>query len=378
MCKVSVIVPVYNGEKFLRNCLDSLAAQTMNDIEIIIINDGSTDGSLAIAKEYSAEHPFFRVYTTKNSGVSHARNYGAEMAHGEYYAFVDSDDIVEPDYCKAMYEKAINGGNDLVVCQFDRVTAYNGQLKRISSPNVLFQYDNFSMLDHKELLPCISVGPWNKLIRRELFAQSQFPEGVRYAEDQVFSIKAFCQAKSIGTVNRALYHYYYETHDGVTSSFGKERLDWLVVMDLLFGYMQTTGANAHFNSEIEYFIVAKSIRLWTSATIRKDLPLELRTKLVKEIQSALREKAPHWRKNSYYIEEVTKRSKRSTSRTINYYKGRRVKTPYYNYGARHLLILIYLSSILPGELSAPFYKIDQGLFFAGRWIRWNLLSSVTH
>ena len=99
MCKVSVIVPVYNKEPYLRACLDSLAAQTLDDVEIIVVDDGSTDGSLAIAREYEhLESPRFRVFSIENRGVSHARNYGAKIAGGGYLAFVDGDDEVEPDY----------------------------------------------------------------------------------------------------------------------------------------------------------------------------------------------------------------------------------------------------------------------------------------
>ena len=82
MCKVSVIVPVYNTERYLRACLESLAAQTLDDIEIIVVNDGSTDGSLAIAEEFAAKRSWFKVYSTENKGVSHARNYGAKMSQG--------------------------------------------------------------------------------------------------------------------------------------------------------------------------------------------------------------------------------------------------------------------------------------------------------
>ena len=82
MCKVSVIVPVYNTERYLRACLESLAAQTLDDIEIIVVNDGSTDGSLAIAEEFAAKRSCFKVYSTENKGVSHARNYGAKMSQG--------------------------------------------------------------------------------------------------------------------------------------------------------------------------------------------------------------------------------------------------------------------------------------------------------
>ena len=82
VCKVSVIVPVYNTEKYLRNCLESLAAQTLDDMEVVVVNDGSTDGSLAIAEEFAARYDWFHVFSTENRGVSHARNYGAKMSRG--------------------------------------------------------------------------------------------------------------------------------------------------------------------------------------------------------------------------------------------------------------------------------------------------------
>ena len=94
MCKVSVIVPVYNAGKYFRACLDSLSVQTLDSMEVIIINDGSTDGSLAAANEFASRYPWFRVYSTQNMGVSHARNCGISKVRGDYVAFVDSDDSV--------------------------------------------------------------------------------------------------------------------------------------------------------------------------------------------------------------------------------------------------------------------------------------------
>lgn len=118
-CKISIVIPVYNVEKYLRTCLDSVVNQTFKDIEIVIVNDGSKDGSLDILKEYESRYPkLITVYSTENRGVSHARNYGIARSHGEYLLFVDSDDYIEPDMCEKLYEKASKDNNDIVICKY--------------------------------------------------------------------------------------------------------------------------------------------------------------------------------------------------------------------------------------------------------------------
>ena len=110
-CKVSIIVPVYNTSEYLKNCIDSLLAQTLSEIEIIAVNDGSTDNSFQILKEYQALHPNkVYVYNTENKGVSHARNFGVTKSSGQYLWFVDSDDCVEPNACEELWPLTQNSG----------------------------------------------------------------------------------------------------------------------------------------------------------------------------------------------------------------------------------------------------------------------------
>ena len=117
--KVSIILPVYNVEKYLSACLDSLLAQTLEEIEIVAVNDGSTDGSLQILQAYQSLNPEkLFIFSTENHGVSRARNYGFAHSHGEYVWFVDSDDFVEPDACRLLYEKATADGSDLVFFRY--------------------------------------------------------------------------------------------------------------------------------------------------------------------------------------------------------------------------------------------------------------------
>ena len=125
MIKISIIVPVYNTEKYLGVCLDSLISQTYKDIEIICVDDGSTDNSLQILNDYAAKDSRIKILTQKNQGPSVARNLGLEKAKGEYITFVDSDDWVSIDMCEKIYSKAIDTNADLVLFPHSRVTNTN-------------------------------------------------------------------------------------------------------------------------------------------------------------------------------------------------------------------------------------------------------------
>ena len=127
--KVSILVPVSNLEKYFRKCLDSLVNQTLRDIEIICINDGSTDDSLNVLQEYASEHLNVIVIDQENQGVSIARNNGINKAQGDYIGFVDPDDWVEPDMFKILYEKAVKTGVDIVECDYRMVFENSTKIK---------------------------------------------------------------------------------------------------------------------------------------------------------------------------------------------------------------------------------------------------------
>ena len=117
MPKVSVIIPVYNVEKYLSECLDSVVNQTLKDIEIICVNDGSPDGSAEILEEYAQKDNRIKVITQENRGVSEARNSGLKIASGEYIAFLDSDDYIDLKFFEQLYKRGIESNSDVVVCE---------------------------------------------------------------------------------------------------------------------------------------------------------------------------------------------------------------------------------------------------------------------
>ena len=152
MVKVSVIVPVYNVEKYIRKCLDSLVNQTLEDIEIIVVNDGSKDSSIDILKEYAEKHNNIKVYEKENGGLSDARNYGLQFATGKYIAFLDSDDYVDVNLYKRMYEKAKAEDSDMVECNFYWV--YDNKTKK----DIGQKYKG-----KKQMFEKARVVAWNKL-----------------------------------------------------------------------------------------------------------------------------------------------------------------------------------------------------------------------
>ena len=201
--KVSVIVPVYKVERYLAACLDSLMAQSMEDIEILLIDDGSPDACGRICDEYAAKDARFHAFHTENHGLSAARNYGIERASGEYLMFVDSDDWVSPEFCAAAYDEAVEHTADLVMFRFQPMKGRRkARTKRIKDePGFKTQEEAIDLI-----LDSNGNYAWNKLYKRVLFESVRYPEG-RVYEDVATTYKLIYQAERIWYTDRVLYYY---------------------------------------------------------------------------------------------------------------------------------------------------------------------------
>lgn len=213
MCKLSIIIPIFNVEHYLNECLNSVCAQTLENIEIICIDDGSTDNSLNIVKEYSKKDDRIKLITQKNSGQATARNKGIKEAKGEYIAFVDSDDFIEPTMFEKLYTKSKDNNLDLAMC---KIATYNNQTKEIKD-NVWyymlgifrdFEKDIFNHKDTKEFTCNIAVTPYNKIYKTSLLKENHilFPEGLIF-EDEKFFYDVYLRAKRVSIVPEFLYYY---------------------------------------------------------------------------------------------------------------------------------------------------------------------------
>ena len=189
---ISVIIPVYNAEKYIARCLDSLLAQTYTDFEAIAIDDGSADGSFAICQAYGEKDPRFHAIHQENQGVSAARNAGIDRARGDYIAFIDADDYVLPDYLEQLLQAAQTHNADIACCDFVEILA-DGQTP--STPRVVSQRlvqrptDLFEDIISEREGYCACV--WAKLIRINLAKKVRFQK-LRFGEDHVYMFDLFC------------------------------------------------------------------------------------------------------------------------------------------------------------------------------------------
>lgn len=204
--EVSVIVPIYNSEKYLEQTLDSLLNQTLKSIEIICVNDGSTDSSLDILKRYEKENPNIVVVDSINKGVWHARKLGISYAKGNYVAFCDSDDIVESNMYETMLDIIKKEKSDMVVCGFDRINNVDSTI--LSREMTQFKNKTYFGSEKLWIYPVINTSLWNKLIRKEIIVNTiDFETPPRVMEDTMFLASIYPVIKCISFCDSILYHY---------------------------------------------------------------------------------------------------------------------------------------------------------------------------
>ena len=206
MIKVSVIIPVYNVEKYLEECLQSVCNQTLKDIEIICINDGSKDKSGQILKDFAQKDKRIVLIEQKNQGVSIARNNGLKAATGKYISFIDSDDMVEPDFFEKLYLSAEKYNVDIAIAGYKKIN------KRKLIKTHLRYWKNEKITQRTKMLETLlrTAFVWNKLYKKELIIKNQiyFPEHKTY-EDGFWSPQIAACAKSVCTVRGTYYLYRY-------------------------------------------------------------------------------------------------------------------------------------------------------------------------
>ena len=230
MIKISVILPVYNEELYLHQCLDSICGQTLREIEIICVDDGSTDGSLDILNSYAKQDTRIKVLTQENQYAGAARNYGMQNAKGKYLLFLDSDDYFESNMLEKLYEAAENNQLDIVMCRYNSYDDFTGKeiLLDFSKKDSFLPkgMDVFSGKDLKEAgIFQVAVGwAWDKLLRREFVQKCSyiFPE-FRSSEDGFFVYMLMAKAERIGIVSDRMVHHRVNNLNSLSNT---KELDW--------------------------------------------------------------------------------------------------------------------------------------------------------
>lgn len=219
---VSVIVPIYNAEKYLENCLDSIVGQSYENLEIILVNDGSKDGSLSIIERYGKKDNRIRILSDVNHGVSYVRNRGLDEAHGDYIFFVDSDDWIERDAIETLVRLSIEHGADVVTSKKQTVGSEKSRKKR--SSDGIKVYTNAGYVELMARPMGVFCFPWSRLIKRELFDGMRFIEG-RVFEDLILMPHVVYRANKVVESQRRLY-YYRRNYSSITRSrFSYKALD---------------------------------------------------------------------------------------------------------------------------------------------------------
>jgi len=274
---ITVIINVYNGEKYIRKCLDSIINQTYKDLEILIINDGSTDKTLSICKSYKDKR--IRIITTKNQGLSLSRNVGLDNAKGDYIYFVDVDDFIELDTIEYLYKLSKKYKADITTCKALDIYDYNFEVKD--------NKENIEVISSKEMLKYVllsthkAVCIWNKLIKKELFNNLRFE--ARIINDMAFTHKLIMKIDNIVSGNKIKY-YYLRNIDSITAKKASlERLkDIYNIYEDRYYYVKKKYPNLIENNAALLQMIIKSY-LKNNKELEKYLNKENALKLYKEV-----------------------------------------------------------------------------------------------
>ncbi len=301
MVKVSIIVPVYNVEKYIEKCLETLFNQTLKDIEIIIVDDGSNDNSMDIVKKFLSreeikiiiENNNIKVITLKkeNGGLSDARNFGIPHATGKYIAFLDSDDYIEKTMYEEMYVLAEKENSDLVECDFywEYQNEKTGKIKLKEDKRIEYK-------TKEEALERIRVVAWNKLIRKEILDREKiiFPKGLRY-EDIEFTYKLLPHLEKISYIEKPFIHYI-QRIGSISNTQNERTKEVFDVLNNVIEYYKEKNIFEKYHKHLEYFYVR--IAFCSSLSrMKKIQDKKIKEKCLKLTMENVNKTFPSWKKN---------------------------------------------------------------------------------
>lgn len=228
---ISVIIPVYNSEKYLKSTIQSVIEQDYRDIEIILVNDGSTDDSLSICKQLQSDDSRIHIINQENSGVSAARNNGIRHAHGEYLIFIDADDLMDKDMLSVLYEKAIETDADIVSC--GAAIVKDGMVIREEfGTNKLYTYSRDEAIKFFLIGNNVNIGVWTKLFKAKTIKGIEYDKAIRINEDKLFIFEALMKAEKYVVYDVSKYNYI-QREVSATRKFDDRWFDTLDVADYM-------------------------------------------------------------------------------------------------------------------------------------------------
>ena len=296
---ISIVIPIYNVELFLPRCLDSVIRQTYSNIEIILVNDGSTDGSGKIAEEYATKDERVYLYNKENGGLSDARNYGIERINGKYLTFIDSDDYVALNYIETLYSLMKKNEADMVIGGSE----YVFDETMIDTAPVI---EEDSVLNKNQaLLRALKVemrqSAWGKLYKAELFEKIRFPKGKLY-EDLAVVFDIINLSNKIVVTNTPLYKYFIRSGSIMQSTFNKKHLDEIEIIETAMSRVK------EIHPEYDEYIRARLIYSYF-VVLRRILLVDSNDSNLKNYKEELKVKIKNNSKGLYWSKKVKKNLK---------------------------------------------------------------------
>jgi len=296
MKKVSVIVPVYNVEKYIDKCLNSLVNQSLKDIEIIVVNDGTKDNSQKIIDQYSEQYPkLIKSIIKENGGQGSARNLGLSVATGEYIAYVDGDDYIELDMLSKMYIKAKECDSDIVVCGNHLV---DEEYNLINDEIYSCEFNSFNVDTNPNIL-FDKTAVWNKIYKTSFLKKINIEfRSKKWYEDFDFSIIVLLNAKKISVVEDPLYYYVQRKGSTMNNSNIHRNLEIIDAFDNILNY--TKGKiYKKYKDEIEYLAILHIYIYTIVRIIRCEANNKEKKKIIKEIKKYINDNFTNFKKNKY-------------------------------------------------------------------------------
>lgn len=264
--KISVIIPVYNVEPYLEECILSVCRQTYDNLEIILVDDGSTDNCGTICDNYAGIDSRIRVLHKKNGGLSDARNFGIEIATGEYITFIDSDDYVYKDYISYLYKLICKYQADISICGYLRTTERQNSYQSETDEELYF--DNITAMLYLLYQKKFTSSAWAKLYKLSIFKEIRFPVN-KLHEDVAIMYKLFHNAMGIAYGSHRLYFYFQRSGSIVNSSFRKDKMNYIEHTSECIKYMNNisqklykAAISRHFSACFELIITIKDKELF--------------------------------------------------------------------------------------------------------------------
>jgi len=318
MADISIIIPVYNGEKYIKKCLDSVINQTKKEIEIIVINDGSTDNTEECIKLFNDDR--IKYFKNTNHGIGYSRNYGISKSRGKYIMFLDSDDYMSENECELLYKKCIEEDLDISICDFYKVSGNSKE--KVNLPD----FESSSLKENPNIITEY-LNPWGKIFSRKMLIDNniKFVENLKY-EDAPFLIEALCSAKKIGKVNENL-HYYVIHNNSETTVRDRRCFDILKIINKIRKY---TKSKEYLKDRIDKL----TVRIITNYTIQQRMQPNKKDAMdfIDEAFDYLKKEVPDYKNNKYYENRGKKRiiekSKFLTKLYVKMYRRKKWKIYY--------------------------------------------------